>query len=60
MARVRVINFSEVKKRFSEIESILMRSPSSFVESDMDLVKHLKGLIIEYKSRESKYSMLDR
>jgi FlaA1/EpsC-like NDP-sugar epimerase len=60
IARVRVINFSEVKKRFSEIESILMRSPSSFVESDMDLVKHLKGLIIEYKSRESKYSMLDR
>jgi FlaA1/EpsC-like NDP-sugar epimerase len=59
IAKVRGVAFSEVKSIYSEIQGLLVRSSSEKEDIEMQLVKMLKSLITEYKSKESKFSMLD-
>jgi FlaA1/EpsC-like NDP-sugar epimerase len=60
IAKVRVVKFSEVKDVYSQIQGVLNGSSSIAGDDEMALVKLLKFLITEYKSKESKFSMLDR
>lgn len=60
IAKVRAMEFVEVKRIYAEIQSLLVTSSSEKGDTEMQLVKMLKLLITEYKSKESKFSMLDR
>lgn len=60
IAKVRAVSFSEVKAIYGEVESTLRNGSDQNEDWDMKLVGLLKKLISEYKSKESKYAMLDR
>jgi FlaA1/EpsC-like NDP-sugar epimerase len=60
IAKVRVVKFSDVKDIYSQIQGFLDGSINVVGDDEMELVKLLKLLITEYKSKESKFSMLDR
>jgi FlaA1/EpsC-like NDP-sugar epimerase len=60
IAKVRGVKFSEVKDVYSDIQNLLSSSMDGAGDTEMQLVKLLKLLITEYKSKESKFSMLDR
>ncbi|KYG77068.1 FlaA1/EpsC-like NDP-sugar epimerase [Roseivirga ehrenbergii] len=60
IAKVRSLDFSKVKSHYSDLEGLIYSSPSSGDDIDMKMVKVLKSLIQEYRSKESKFTMLDR
>ncbi|KYG79860.1 polysaccharide biosynthesis protein [Roseivirga seohaensis] len=60
IAKVRSLDFSKVKSHYSDLEDLIYSSPSSGDDIDMKMVKVLKSLIQEYRSKESKFTMLDR
>uniref|UniRef100_UPI004047E2DE polysaccharide biosynthesis protein n=4 Tax=Roseivirga sp. TaxID=1964215 RepID=UPI004047E2DE len=60
IAKVRAVEFAEVKRIYAEIENALSTVNPKIGDGEMQLVKFLKILITEYKSKESKFSMLDR
>jgi len=60
IAKVRAVEFAEVKRIYAEIENALGTVDAKIGDGEMQLVKFLKILITEYKSKESKFSMLDR
>lgn len=60
IAKVRSLDFSKVKSHYSDLEGLIYSSHSSGDDIDMKMVKVLKSLIQEYRSKESKFTMLDR
>ena len=60
IAKVRSLDFSKVKSHYSDLETLIYSTPSSGDDLDMKMVKILKTLIKEYRSKESKFTMLDR
>ena len=60
IAKVRSLDFSKVKSHYSDLETLIYSTPSSGDDLDMKMVKILKTLIQEYRSKESKFTMLDR
>ena len=57
IARTREYDFKEVKRSFEKFEKYLISENS---EKENDLVAHLKSLISEYQSKESRFVMLDK
>ncbi|MGW8121945.1 polysaccharide biosynthesis protein [Roseivirga echinicomitans] len=60
IAKVRSLDFSIVKAHYSALESLLNVPSNADEDADMKMVKELKSLITEYRSKESRFSMLDR
>ena len=60
IAKVRSLDFSKVKSHYSDLEELVYSTPISGDDLDMKMVKVLKSLIKEYRSKESKFTMLDR
>ncbi len=60
IAKVRALDFSKVKSHYSDLEELVYSTPISGDDLDMKMVKVLKSLIQEYRSKESKFTMLDR
>jgi len=60
IAKVRSLDFSIVKDHYSQLEDLLNIYDKPEADIDMKMVKVLKSLITEYRSNESRFSMLDR
>lgn len=61
IAKVRSLDFSKVKSHYADLETLVYSVPSNSGDDlDMKMVKVLKSLIQEYRSKESKFAMLDR
>ncbi|KYG82873.1 polysaccharide biosynthesis protein [Roseivirga echinicomitans] len=60
IVKVKPLDFTKVKSHYSDLEDLVYSTPSNGDDMDMKMVKVLKSLIHEYRSRESKFSMLDR
>ena len=56
IAKTRKIEFTQIKKTIDSLSQILL---SRELDSDHALVKELKSILIEYKSKASKYEALD-
>lgn len=56
LARTHEYNFRDVKQSIENFEAALI---SNDHDKEFDLVGHLKGLIDEYKSKESRFEILD-
>lgn len=60
IAKVRSVDFSIVKKHYASAEEVLYSPNKEFThQMDLELVGILKSLIQEYKSKESKFEILD-
>jgi FlaA1/EpsC-like NDP-sugar epimerase len=57
IAQTRKIDFTEVKESVDQMESAVRSG--EMIDKDIEIVKILKSMLLEYKSKASKFEALD-